>query len=300
MKSYSKFFTIILLAAIASSSAIAENNLIKTAIPESQDDINIKDLFYNVWQLYDKQGNRVWSDQAPYSCFSMVEAGWTMKYQDSYIQPYSHLDEDGIQPGDYVALLNYPNNNTEEYDDYNYNLQIAVPSDGEYILTGDVAIVDYREISNMVSLINRGCWLMVTADTKPCEKNMQIVNKNGVNTLEVTRASDKSPVDFAWCAIPRSKDGSNKSFELNLHLKQSYKYLSFYMPSYLMGLANLKLVNSEETNIVEFLGDEQTPNIPVYYNLNGHNLGSDINSLQPGVYIEKAGKQTNKIIVGKR
>lgn len=284
-----------LVAGITSASALAQgnDNLIANAITANADLLDNKAAFYDVWRLSDSNGDRVGESQLPYSCFAELLPGNRYQYNGSVYSTYNDVSSD-IADNDYFLLLKYPNSPL----DYNYNLPIKIDAEGDYVLSGTIAIAENNSSISTETVVNLAPALVVTADEYPSKKNIEVVTNDGLFSIGVTNAADGSVPVYGQKLLYPIVNAYSKSiqFEFNLHLTPELKYLSFYMPSHLMAIANLKLVCTNSTDVSSVQMTDPDLSKSVYYDLQGRKQ-SNTDSLLPGLYIRKTGSKTEKLYI---
>jgi hypothetical protein len=286
-----------LFAGLTSASALAQDseNLIFNAITSNTSNFDSQSEFYNVWRVSDSDGNRLTDSQQPLAYFTGYLSGSRINYDGSVLTTYndfSNLIADN-QP---LAVLTYPTNSTSL--DTNYNLPIAISGEGDYLLSGVVGIAKHATKIPTTTTVNDCCCMVVTADATPGKKNMEFVQQeDGLYTIKVTEQNGENAVyGFSWLSDLATKYQQAIAFEYTLHLTPEHKYLSFYMPSYLMALGNLKLEIKTATSVISVQTPDDDNAKTVYYDLQGRKL-SNTDSLLPGFYIRKCGSKTEKLYI---
>lgn len=293
-----KFLLSLLTLAATTSIVGAQENLLAGAIGTTVDN---KEAFYNVWQVYDKDGNQITDDnKRMYSCFTQgVVSG--SKYQARYNGEDHDVygDHEAFGNGKNFIFMKFPGANSTGAPHY-YAYPINIKEAGDYTLTvcGQGHAQDKQDkgegdTAKEHELLRQMQNMAITFDKEVTPKEFKIESVNGQNEFAAYAGSEKVPVY-------RSKVGnSSTSFGVNIshtvHLTPEHKYMTIQAPACLLALGNLSLAKDGEVSINEFLTDDDTE--PVFFDLQGCRAGTNASQLEKGIYIKKTGAKTEKVAI---
>lgn len=282
-----KFLLSLLTLAATAPIVGAQENLLAGAIGTTVDN---KEAFYNVWQVYDKDGNQITDDnKRMYSCF--VKA-----YDSEYPNTdYEHKQitlpdcPEAFCNGNYYIIIKFPDKSYDSAPHY-YSYPINIKEEGDYLLKGAAQCFSKSktEPSDGHRLLHIAGRMAITFDDKVTPKTFSAENGKVVGSV----GSNKVPT---YESKVGSDENPGEEFSHTVHLTPGQKYMTIQAPACLLALGNLSLAKDGEVSINEFLTDDDTE--PVFFDLQGRRAGTDASQLEKGIYIKKTGAKTEKVAI---
>lgn len=285
-----KFLLSLLTLAATALIAGAQENLLAGAVGTTVDN---KEAFYNVWQVYDKDGKKIEDlDNRMYSCFTQgVVSG--SKYQARYNGEDHDVygDHEAFGNGKYFLFMRFPKDGDHNAPHY-YAYPINIKEEGDYLLTGCGQGHERNAGQTAADHKILGLYIAITFDKKVTPKKFSVEETNGQLEFVAYAGSEKVPVCRTKVG---DKDTSGGNFSQTVHLTPEHKYMTIQAPACLLALGNLSLTKDGEVSVSEFLTDDDAE--PEFFDLQGRRAGTDASLLEKGIYIKKTGAKTEKVAI---
>lgn len=303
-----KFLLSLLTLAATSLIAGAQENLLAGAIGTT---VNNKEAFYNVWQVYGKDGEPIQEGFRKYSCFAKAyDSDIPMADYNIYKGINIAGDHDAFRNGNYFILMNFPGENYSKAPHY-YAYPINIKEEGDYLLTGcgqgnkRVWKPDNNKTEDQIegNTAAEHAWLektksiAITFDQTVTPKEFTVEEVNGKNEVVAYSKTEtgKVKVPIHRFVVGNSSENPGGNFSHTVHLTPEHKYMTIQAPACLLALGNLSLTKDGEVSVNEFLTDDDAE--PEFFDLQGRRAGTDASHLENGIYIKKTGAKTEKVAI---
>ena len=289
-----RFLLAMRAVAVSASFATAQENLLAGAIGTT---VNSPEAFYNVWQVFDKDGRPVEDGFRKFSCFTQARVSESSKAAVYDDDPDHNIygDHEAFSDGNYFIFMKFPDKSHVNAPHY-YCYPINIKEEGDFLLTGcgqghDKVTAGVPDEHNLLHQLEN---IAITFDKKVTPKEFRIENNaNGEPEVVAYAGTEKVPVYRSKVGGSATSLGGN--FSHTVHLTPEHKYMTIHGPAELVALGNLALMPATAVIVNEILPDGSSQSI--YFDLQGRHAGSDSGQLEKGIYIRKTGAKTEKIVI---